>query len=58
MLSCVIGSAPDLSSMVRQYQLVFEAVRRVVPPEVPFPQRPDPIEDRDIPALVAFLETL
>ena len=52
------NSATKLADVVRHYQLVFEAVRRVVPPEVPFPQRPDAIEDSDIAPLVAFLETL
>jgi hypothetical protein len=44
--------------VVRHYQLVAEAIRRVVPPEVPFPVRPDPILDEEFAPLVAYLEEL
>jgi cytochrome c peroxidase len=52
------NSAATLRDLVRHYQLLNEAVQRVVPPEAPFPVRPDTILDSDFDPLVAYLETL
>jgi len=52
------NSAATLTDVVRHYQLVAEAIRRVVPPQAPFPVRPDPIADEDFEPLVAYLERL
>lgn len=52
------NSARTLTEVVRHYQLLFEAFRRIVPPEVPYPLRPDPINDADIAPLVAYLRKI
>lgn len=52
------NSARTLSEVVRHYQLLFEAFRRVVPPDVPYPLRADPINDEDIAPLVAYLRKI
>jgi cytochrome c peroxidase len=52
------NSAATLRDVVRHYQLLMEGLLRVIPPEAPFPIRPDPILDSDIDPLVAYLETL
>jgi cytochrome c peroxidase len=52
------NSAATLEQVVRHYQLLAEGLRKVVPPEVPFPTRPDAILDSDFEPLIAYLETL
>ncbi|MEO8429025.1 MAG: cytochrome c peroxidase [Verrucomicrobiota bacterium] len=52
------NSAATLEDVVRHYQLVFEAVRRVIPDFLPFPQRPDPITDDQFAPLIAYLKKI
>jgi cytochrome c peroxidase len=52
------NSAATLDDVVRQYQSLFTALRRVIPDFVPFPLRPDPITDDQIPPLVAYLKKI
>jgi len=52
------NSARTMEDVVRHYQLSFEAVRRVTPPEVPFPLRPDPILDEEFAPLIAYLKKI
>ena len=52
------NSASTLEDVVRHYQLVFEAVRRVIPEFVPFPARPDPITDDQFAPLLAYLKKI
>jgi len=52
------NSARTLTDVVRHYQLLFEAFRRVVPEDVPYPLRADPINDEDIEPLVAYLHKI
>ncbi len=52
------NSASDLTQVMKHYQQLFTAVRRVVPPEVPFPIRPLPLADEDIAPLVAYVSRL
>jgi cytochrome c peroxidase len=52
------NSARTLTDVVRHYQLLFEAFRRVVPEDVPYPLRADPIDDADIAPLVAYLRKI
>jgi hypothetical protein len=40
------------------YQLLNEALFKVIPPDAPFPLRPDAILDSDIEPLVAYLEKI
>jgi len=49
------NSAATLRDVVRHYQLLNEALFRVIPVETPFPVRPDPILDEEIDPLVAYL---
>ena len=52
------NSAATLEEVVRHYQLLFEAVRRVIPDFVPFPGRPDPIIDDQFAPLIAYLKKI
>ncbi|MDB4945953.1 MAG: hypothetical protein JWP97_5487 [Labilithrix sp.] len=52
------NSAPDLTTVMKHYQQLFTALRRVIPPEVPFPSRPPEIADEDIAPLVAYTRRL
>lgn len=52
------NSAATLEEMVRHYQWVFEATRRVVPEGVPWPLRPDPITEDQFAPLIAYLTRL
>jgi hypothetical protein len=52
------NSAATLEEMVRHYQLVFEATRRVVPEFVPWPLRPEPITDAQFAPLIAYLKKI
>ena len=52
------NSAATLEDVLLQYQSLFIAVRRIIPPEVPFPFRPDELKPEDIPSLLAYLRTL
>lgn len=52
------NSAATLEEMIRHYQLGFEAIRRVVPEEVPWPLRPDPIKDEEFAPLIAYLKRI
>jgi cytochrome c peroxidase len=52
------NSAATLDEVVRQYQSLFTALRRVIPEFVPFPLRPDPITDDQILPLVAYLKKI
>jgi cytochrome c peroxidase len=52
------NSAETLQDVVRQYQRGFEAIRRVIPEFVPWPDRPDPIADDEFAPLVAYLKKI
>lgn len=52
------NSAATLEDVVRHYQMVNAALLRIIPERVPFPLRPDPIEDADVGAIVAYLKRL
>lgn len=52
------NSASDLTQVMKHYQQLFTAVRRVTPPEVPYPIRPLALADEDIPPLVAYVSRL
>jgi cytochrome c peroxidase len=52
------NSAGTLEDVLLQYQSLFLAIRRVVPPEVPFPDRPDELLPEQIAPLVAYLKKL
>ena len=52
------NSAPALEDVVVHYQSLFLAFRRVIPPTVPFPFRPDVLADEDVPALLAYLRKI
>jgi cytochrome c peroxidase len=52
------NSAATLEQVMRHYQLEFEAVRRVIPPFLPWPLRPDPIADEDFAPLIAYLKKI
>ena len=52
------NSAATLEDMVRHYQLVFEATRRVIPDFVPWPLRPEPITDAQFAPLIAYLKKI
>jgi cytochrome c peroxidase len=52
------NSAATLEDMIRHYQLVFEATRRVIPDFLPWPLRPDPITDDQFEPLIAYLKKI
>jgi cytochrome c peroxidase len=52
------NSAPTLEAVLRHYQLEFEAVRRVIPDFLPWPERPDPITDDQLAPMLAYLRKL
>jgi cytochrome c peroxidase len=52
------NSAATLEDMIRHYQLMFEAIRRAAPPEVPWPLRPDPITDDQFAPLITYLKEI
>lgn len=52
------NSAGSLTEVIMHYQQLFEAVRRVVPPETAYPLRPDPISAEDFAPLIAYLQSL
>jgi cytochrome c peroxidase len=52
------NSAKTLRDVIRHYQLGFEAIRRVIPEFVPWPDRPDPITDDEFDPLIAYLKRI
>jgi cytochrome c peroxidase len=52
------NSAETLRDVIRHYQLGFEAIRRVIPEFVPWPDRPDPIADDEFDPLIAYLKRI
>jgi cytochrome c peroxidase len=52
------NSAATLDDVMRHYQLEFEGVRRVIPDFLPWPLRPDPINDEDFAPLIAYLKKI
>jgi cytochrome c peroxidase len=52
------NSAATLRDVVRHYQLLNQALFVVIPPETPFPARPDAILDSDFEPLIAYLEKI
>ena len=52
------NSVADLTGVVRHYQLLFQALQRVIPDFLPFPLRPDLITDDQIPLIVAYLQKI
>jgi cytochrome c peroxidase len=52
------NSATTLEEVITHYQLDFQFIRRVVPPVVPWPLRPDLIMDDEIAPLVAYLKKI
>jgi cytochrome c peroxidase len=52
------NSAATLEDVIIHYQLDFEFLRRVIPPVVPWPLRPDLIRDDEIDPLIAYLKKI
>jgi cytochrome c peroxidase len=52
------NSAATLEDVLLQYQSLFIGVRRIIPPEVPFPFRPEELLPEEIAPLVAYLKKL
>ena len=52
------NSAATLEAAVRHYQVDFEAIRRIIPIVVPWPNRPDLILESEIAPLVAYLKKI
>jgi hypothetical protein len=52
------NSAATLEDVMVHYQLDFQFLRRVIPPVVPWPLRPDLITDEEIAPLVAYLKKI
>ena len=52
------NSAATLDDALLQYQSLFIAIRRVVPPEVPFPDRPDELLPEEFAPIIAYLKKL
>jgi cytochrome c peroxidase len=50
--------AATLEDVLLHYQSFFIAIRRIVPPEVPFPDRPDELLPEEIAPIVAYLKKL
>jgi len=52
------NSAATLEDVMVHYQLDFQFLRRVIPPVVPWPLRPDLITDDEIAPLIAYLKKI